>query len=142
MDANFEDSRTRRMKPALVAVMSLLLLLFGCSRKKLVEGGLYYTPAEKGSGYNVLKILKLDDHGVHIRLYSNHFVAAPTRVDEATLYMAGIDHKPGEALGIGHLPLSTASFAGWRPVFVQQSTVKPDELEGYEEWKKASAGYF
>ena len=103
---------------------------------------MYYTPAEKGGGYNVLKILKLDNRGVHVRLYSNHFVAAPTRVDESTLYMAGIDHKPDEVLGLGHLPLSKASFAGWKPVFVQPSTVKPDELEGYNEWKKANAGYF
>ena len=56
--------------------------------------------------------------------------------------MAGIDHKPDESLGMGHLPVSRQSFATWNAAFVQQSTVTPEELEGYEMWRDAEGGYF
>jgi hypothetical protein len=121
--------------------MGLLSFLFGCSRPQLVEGGLYYTPGENG-GFSVLKILKLDDGGVHVRLYSNHFTTPPTKIDEGTLYMAGMNRKPGEQLGMGHAPISKKSFAGWKAVFIQQSSVKKEELKGYEMWLEAKGGYF
>jgi hypothetical protein len=121
--------------------MGFLAFLFGCSRQQLSEGGLYYTPAENG-GYSVLKILKLDEGGVHLRLYSNNFAAPPRTIDEDALYMAGIDRKPGEELGMGHAPISKKSFAGWKAVFAQQSSVEDEELEGYKIWLEADAGYF
>lgn len=129
------------MKLTLLIFMGLLSLLQGCSRAKLVEGGLYATPGEKG-GYSILKILKLDEGGVHVRLYSNSFVDLPKQIDESTLYMAGINHKPEEVLGMGHAPISKTSFTGWRVVFIQQSTVRKEELKGYTMWLDAKGGYF
>jgi hypothetical protein len=129
------------MKPPLLLAMGVFSLLFGCSRAKPVEGGLYYTRGDSVD-YNVLKILKLDDRGVHVRLYSNHFAAPPARVDERTLYMAGVDHKPGDGPALGHLPVSKETFASWNAIFVQQSTVKSEELDGYNEWKNAKGDYF
>jgi hypothetical protein len=116
-------------------------LLFGCSRSDVVEGALYATPADEG-GYHILKVLKVDEVGVHIRGYSNYFSTLPGRVDEKSLYLAGTDYKPPETLGLGHLPLSRQTFASWKPVFVQQSSVSHEELDGYEEWKKGHGGYF
>jgi len=107
----------------------------------LKEGGLYHFPNEDGS-YGVLKILKLDEGGVHIRQYSNKFSSAPSAVEESTLYMAGMDRKPEENLGMGHLPISKNGFAGWRATFVQQSSVNDEELEGYKMWHDAKGGYF
>jgi hypothetical protein len=121
--------------------MGLISFLFGCSRSSLVEGGLYYTPGEQG-GYSVLKILKLDDGGVHVRLYSNQFTEPPMKIDESTLYMAGMNRKSGESLGMGHAPISKKSFAGWNAKFVQQSTVREEELEDYKMWLEAKGGYF
>jgi hypothetical protein len=123
--------------------VSLLSFFLGCSQSgsNLVGGGLYYTRNENGS-YSVLKILKLDDGGVHVRLYSNQFPKPPAKVDESTLYMVGVDRKPNETLGMGHAPISKRSFAGWKAVFFQQSTVKDDELEGYKMWLDAKGGYF
>ena len=122
--------------------MSLFSLSCGAaSQQELVEGGIYVTPAENG-GYHALKILKLDDRGVHVRLYSNRFSSVPSHIDETELYMAGVDHKPDESLGMGHAPLSKQSFAMWNVQFVQQSTVSPEELEGYEMWREAEGGYF
>jgi hypothetical protein len=129
------------MKPLLLVLMGFLSFLAGCSGPKLVEGGLYTTPAEKG-GYSVLKVLKLDERGVHVRLYSNHFAEPPKKIDESRLYMAGMNRKPGETLGMGHAPVSKQSFEGWKATFVQQSTVKEEELEGYKMWLEGKGGYF
>jgi len=125
----------------MTALLSILGLLFGCSRSKLVEGGIYYTQNENSS-YSVLKILKLDDNGVHVRLYSNQFPSPPKHVDESKLYMAGVDKKPNETLGMGHAPVSKKSFSGWKATFVQQSTVKDEEMKGYKMWAEAKGGYF
>ena len=121
-------------------MMGLISLLFGCSRSNAVEGGLYCTPGDNG-GYQ-LKILKVDQGGVHIRGYSNYFPTRPSQIDEKSLYLAGTDYKPPDILGLGHLPLSKETFASWKPVFIQLSTVTPEELDGYEEWKKGNGGYF
>lgn len=129
------------MKLPLLLFMGLLSFLFGCARSTLVEGGLYSIPGE-ADGYSVLKILKLDEGGVHLRLYSNQFPEPPRQIDESALYMAGMDRQKGEPLGMGHAPISKKSFATWRATFVQQSTVKADELEGYRMWLEAGGGYF
>ena len=121
--------------------MSLLSVIVGCSQSKLVEGGLYYYKSENGS-YSVLKVLKLDEQGVHVRVYSNQFSKKPATVDETSLYMAGVTRKPNETLGMGHLPLSKKTFEGWEPTFLQQSTVKAEELDGYNMWLDAKGGYF
>ena len=113
----------------------------GCSHQEWKEGGLYSVESE-GSGYAVAKILKLDPGGVHIRLYSNQFPTRPPDVDASTLYMAGINHTPNEQLGMGHLPLSRASFQNWKPVQIKVVSVNADELEGYKIWKESGGGYF
>lgn len=118
----------------------LLSKIFG-ARPAWVEGGLYATRREDGS-HAVLKIFKADARGVHVRTYGNAYPQRPARIDEAALYMAGIHDGDGEHFGMGHLPVSHASFSGWGAVFVQRSIVAADELEGYEMWREAGGGYF
>jgi len=121
-----------------------LILVTACASESggpLIEGGLYATPNEDGS-FSVLKILKVDDGGVHVRVYSNRFATLPTTLAESSLYMVGVDHGPNEGLGMGHLPLSKTSFAGWRPTFIKAAAVKDEELEGYRMWLEAKGGYF
>jgi hypothetical protein len=125
-------------------MMSFIAALLGCSQSKsvkVVEGGFYSLQNENGS-YSVLKVLKVDDGGVHVRVYSNQFPSQPAKIDENSLYMAGADHKPNETLGMGHAPLSKKSFEAWQTTFVQQSAVKENELEGYKMWLEAKGGYF
>lgn len=129
------------MKDYLLAMGIFWSLFAGSSKPKLSEGAIYSMPAEKG-GYAIIKILKLDDHGVHVRLYSNNFSERPRRVDESSLYLAGIDRKLGETLGMGHAPISRKSFETWKAEFVQESNVSDEELEGYNMWKEAEGGYF
>ena len=128
-----------RITALLLAVA--LSVASGCLHQEWSEGGLYSVESEDG-GYSVAKILKLDTEGVHIRLFSNQFPTRPSDVDTSKLYMAGINHKPDEQLGIGHLPLSRASFQNWKPVQIKVVSVNADELEGYEMWKASGGGYF
>lgn len=65
-----------------------LMLATACtseSDKVAIEGGLYSTQNEEGT-FSIMKVLKVDDGGVHVRLYSNTFAARPTAVAESTLY--------------------------------------------------------
>ena len=128
-----------RKLAALVATS--FLALSGCSKEPWWEGGLYSVKAERG-GFAIVKILKVDPAGVHIRLYSNHFAQRPSEIDASALYMAGVARKPNEDLGMGHLPLSLASFSGWRPKLIKVVSVENAELEGYEMWRQAKGGYF
>ena len=127
------------MTRALIFVV-MLSFIAGCFRTGPKEGGLYYTKGEKGD-FSVLKILKVDDKGVHVRLYSNRYSSPPKKLEESSLYMAGMNRKPGEELGMGHLPLSKASFAGWKATYFQQSSVSEAELDGYRIWQEGG-GYF
>lgn len=109
--------------------------------KQLQEGGVYSVKEEDGT-YGVIKILKMDNHGVHVRQYSNQFLEHPNSVDSAALYMAGIHRKPDEKLGLGHTPISNESFAGWQIRLIQVEQTTDEELEGYEYWKEEDGGYF
>lgn len=121
--------------------MSIFSLFACASKAEFKEGGIYATPQEGGK-YTVLKILKIDDGGIHVRMYSNVYDEPPKQIDESTLYMAGMDRKPNEVLGMGHAPISKKSFSTWRAIFVQQSSVTEPELEGYNMWHEAGGGYF
>jgi hypothetical protein len=124
--------------------MALFLsALAGCSSKTsgLKEGGLYAFKADNGS-YSIMKLLKVESGGVHVKIYSNQFDSPPTQVDESKLYLAGLNHKPNETLGVADAPISGETFQNYKATFVQQGTVTPEELEGYNTWKKAGGKYF
>lgn len=88
-------------------------------------------------GYQVAKLLAVDRSAVHVRLYKQRFFEVPRFVNTAALTM-GTVHDTG--FGIGHLPISRASFASWRPIRIQHELVAEDELEGYRVWKDAEGG--
>ena len=126
------------MKRLLFAVLAIV----SCVRQPTyVEGGLYSVPGEGGK-FTIVKILRLEAQGVHVRVYSNAFAQRPSDVDESTLYMAGLDHKPGESPGLGHAPISRRSFATWGAQFIKVVPVRDDELNGYRMWLDAKGGFF
>jgi hypothetical protein len=133
--------QTRRPLSRAALAIGALLSLVGCTRPDVREGALYTTKETDGS-YGIIKVLKTDDGGVHLRVYSNRFEARPTSVRESDLYMAGMDRKAGEQLGMGHAPISWRSFRTWGAEFVQVSSVAESELEGYRMWQEAEGGYF
>ena len=127
----------------IAAAVAIIVVLIQTRRvpNQYLEGGLYSVTAENGH-YAVVKILRTDNRGVHLRLFSNVFQERPRRVDSKTLYLAGMDHKPDEQLGMGHAPISYESFRTWQAVFIQKESVQPGELDGYKMWKEAKGGYF
>jgi hypothetical protein len=123
-----------------VLVATSFLVLSGCPKKELMEGGVYSVESERG-GFSIVKILKLDSGGVHVCLYSDHFAQRPSGTD-VSLYMVEVPRKPKEKLCMGHMPLSSKSFAGWRPKLIKIVSVQSTELECYEKWRQAKGGYF
>ena len=88
---------------------------------ELREGSLYVLPKE-GHQLKVLKILKLDDHGAHIRMYSNLLDQFPDAINQTTLWMAG-QKDIGAELGMGHLPISYQTLSAWGLRRVQHGQV-------------------
>jgi hypothetical protein len=105
------------------------------------EADLYSLQDESGV-FTVIKVLKVEADGVHVRQYSNEFTDHPDHVDEDALFMAGMHQTPQQRIGLGHIPVSAATFSRWQPRFIQRGTVLPDELEGYEYWKEEPGGWF
>jgi len=44
--------------------------------------------------------------------------------------------------GVGHLPIRKKEFYRWGPLYIGQSAVTEEELEGYRMWQKANGEYF
>lgn len=65
--------------PVLITVVAIFLVVVVEMKPKpqFVEGGLYASPRQEGSGYNIIKVLMIDDNGYHIRSYSNVFREVP-----------------------------------------------------------------
>lgn len=102
------------------------------------QGGIYSVWA-KGA-FGAVKLLRVDDGGVHIRLYGNVWQERPASIDfkELTLDRAG-DHT---VLPIGHMPVVRASFLAMGPRLVVCAPVTDSELDGYAMWAEANGGYF
>jgi len=88
--------------------------------------------------YGVVKVLVVEDDVVHVRLYREKFPERPNRVAANSLTLGSI-HEPGDH-GVGHLPLSPATFRGWAPIKFQSEPVTDDELDGYRYWRGDGGG--
>ncbi len=131
----------------ILILIPFIALISGCMKKspktQVIEGGLYAIPKENNDGYNIMKILKIEDNGYHVRIYSNVFKQIPNDVNVNQLYMVGIkERKENEILGMGHLPISKKTFESYQLFFVKKVDVTEEELEGYRMWQEAKGGYF
>ncbi|MAT71075.1 MAG: hypothetical protein CMJ58_16295 [Planctomycetaceae bacterium] len=109
------------------------------SRSTWIAGGVY--SIDSGDGiFKVVKILVLEPGIVHARIYKNKFQERPESVDFESLSLGSVHDADG--FGMGHLPLSEATFRSWTPAFVTRADVTDDELEGYCMWKDADGGVF
>jgi len=113
----------------------------------LVPGALYSVRGSSPGTYQVVKVLALDDVGLHVCLYGNAFAhrpanIAPELLDTAPfLSLAPEDAGQEWPLSVGHLPLLIPTFLGMQPVFIMHAEVTPDELESYQEWQQTGGGY-
>ena len=80
-------------------------------------------------GFEIVKVLVIDDAAIHVRLYKQFYASRPAVIDPASLKWV-----------IGHLPLSEREFMSWEPVFLLKTAVFEEELEGYRIWKKDNGG--
>ena len=104
------------------------------------EGALYSLLTE--NGYTIFKTLKIDENGVHIKLYSNLYSEDLITINESDLFIAEFDSSEKIPMGIEHMPFSFSSINTWGSKYIQDSEVSNDELKGYEIWKKDGGGYF
>lgn len=123
-------------------LVALTVLHTGCAagKSELKAGGLYSVDDGDGS-FRVVKILVLDEDAAHIAIYANKFSTRPVTIDPASLTFEGVDDG-GMDTGIMHLPLSREAFARDRPVFISQTPVTEEDLEGYYMWKEAGGEVF
>lgn len=77
-------------------------------------GGIYSC---KGSDaeFSIVKVLVVEDGGVHVRLHTNRHKERPTSIDPKDLEVA-----------IGHVPLSEAGLRNWEPVLLMEQPVTED----------------
>jgi hypothetical protein len=105
------------------------------SQEEAKAGGIYSVVAQAGQGqYGLLKVLKVEPSAIHVRLYKGRWPQRPENIDPASLRVGSLSDADA---GIGHLPLSRRVFRAWRPRLILVTEVGPEELDGYEEWKKA-----
>jgi len=102
----------------------------------LVEGGLYVLAGD--DGFSIVKILKIENDVIHVRVYSNRYESVPGRIDPTTLFLGKLGGE--DPFGIGHQPTRRNTVLSWRLQFLQHSLVEPNELEGYEYWKEIGGG--
>jgi hypothetical protein len=101
-----------------------------------IVGGLYSVRAK--NDFNIVKVLAVDEVAVHVRVYKQCYDSRPNVVDPSTLTLGTIYDEDG--FGMGHLPLSQRELTSWEPAFLCQSTVIPEELEGYRLWREHNGG--
>lgn len=136
--------------------------------------GAYYSVVAQAMGveaigFGIVKLLKTQFRGVHVRVFSNLFLERPTSVDESALEMATTDvaalvaslveaslaetemqavdptllpPPPTRPVAMEHLPLSHRTFGSWQPEFIRMALVEPEEMRGYEMWKREKGGFF
>jgi hypothetical protein len=104
---------------------------------ELIEGGLYSILSNSGK-YKVVKILILDEGGIHLRIYQNPFDERPRKVNLSKLVVG----KIGEEFSSGHFPVTDEIFIRSAPSFIIKTQVSEDELEGYYMWRDSNGGYW
>ena len=88
--------------------------------------------------YGIVKVLVIERGVVHVRVYREKFSKRPESIDATVLTLGSVDG--GGDFGMGHLPLSDASFATWVPVPIHNEPVADAELAGYRMWQDHSGG--
>ena len=119
--------------PARLAVAGLLSCFLACGRKpSAVVGGLYAV-SDGGGAHRVVKVVAVDNAGVHVRLFKNAWKERPAKVDPASLTLGSILDADG--FGLAHLAVAERDFEASKPSFLSRETLNPDELAAYAKWK-------
>jgi hypothetical protein len=85
--------------------------------------------------FAVLKVLSKRDDVVHVRVYKGKFATRPSSIEMGGLSLGSINDPDG--FGVGHLPLSCATFGSWLPAKFRCDRVTNDELIWVTEWERS-----
>lgn len=104
-----------------------------------IVGG-YYSIEIRDKEYRLIKILSVNEYGLHIALYKGRFTVRPKLiiVDELS-YGSPLDDQD---YGMAHLPFTRELFEACDPVFIETGMVCTNELEGYRTWVKQKGSYW
>ena len=114
--------------------LSLVLLSCGPITEPLMHRGGIYIVEDGRGGFRPAKMLEFDSTVVHVKLYSNPLVY---RVDTIASDTLRLEARPGELPSHKHFPMSRQLFASWSPELRGFDSVRIDEIEMVEEWKKS-----
>ncbi len=101
--------------------------------KKIVEGGLYAFPSKYKDYFQVMKVISVEEHTVHLIRYSNRLQKVPEDLDLSTLTM-GVKGDP-KNLAFDHMALAMEWFWPSEPVFMKKAPITQEDLEGYNRYK-------
>src|ERR1043166_3382854 len=114
-----------------VAILAFLgVLLSGVANAQEAKPGALYSVEGGGGRYLIAKVLAVERGGIHVRLYKNRFDSRPTKVEFKSL-----------SIVMEHLPITHKQFREWHPVYISDSPVTENELEGYRRWQDAGGGF-
>jgi hypothetical protein len=125
---------------AIKRIFQFFMERYNYDPSKYSVGAYYSTPVE--GGYGLIKILKIDDEGVHLAMYSNLYEYPPLDINESELFMRPIDGDESLPLGLAHAPISHKQFKTWHAQYVAQFEVTSKDLKGYMVWKENNGGFF
>jgi len=109
--------------------------------KPFKAGDLLSVLTESGQ-FGVMKVLAVDDRGVHARLYAQRFNDRPQLSDLSGLSVLSVFPEHGNPFSFGHMPFSHSSLVSWEPQVLGSEPVSEEELAGYRLWQKENGGYF
>jgi hypothetical protein len=92
--------------------------------------------------FGIMKVLAVDDHGVHVRLYAQRSKERPQASNLHDLSTMPVVPEHGNPFSFGHMPFGYSSFLTWEPQAIGSEQVSEEELKGYRMWQKADGGYF
>ena len=88
------------------------------TRGAIIPGGLYAGKRSDGTGYVIVKVLRVD-FAVHIRIYAEDCKELPQGIKSSSLKVA-----------LGHAPMSPEAW-GEKHILLGVEPVTEDELSGY-----------
>jgi len=120
------------------AVLIGALLVSSCRRNTAdatpISGppqvGALYSLNDGEGGFRAAKIIAVEDEVVFTCYYSQRWTSRPTPADA---------QKADKAVP---LAFSSETFAGMRPVQLENGSVSADELDAYETWKQSKQEVF
>jgi hypothetical protein len=85
--------------------------------------------------FSVAKILSKRGNVVHVRIYKEKFAIRPESIEMRALSLGSISDPDG--FGVGHIPLSCATFGSWLPAKFRSDPVTDEELICVTEWERS-----